>query len=478
MELKRLAISGIRWSALSNFWQQAVQWGTTVVLVRLLSPSDFGLFTMASVVILFISIIKDLGTSDALVQKDELSEELLSSIFWLNAALGFISTGLLFLLSPAFSVFYKKPELAHVLQALSFIFIISGFTVPHHSILRRKLQFRKLTAIEATTALLSSSVAIGMALLGAGVWSLVFHLLTGSIVSAVMLWFMVEWRPKFVFRWAEVRSVSSYSLNLTGYNLANYLTRNADYILIGRFLGDQALGYYTLAYQLMLYPIRNISAIAGKVMFPVYSHIKDDIATFRDVYVKVAGLIAVVTLPAMLGLIVVSDSFVLALFGEKWAPVIPIFMILAIAGISQPIEATVSSIYQAKGRTDWFFRLECLQALVFTLSYVIGLRWGIIGVAVSYVIASTLLAYPALAIPFSLIELRVANLLSALWRPFTAGLLMMALVFTLKSLLPAGLSNALTLAALVAAGCIAYLAVSLVINRDQMRQSLEVLKTG
>ena len=156
--------------------------------------------------------------------------------------------------------------------------------------------------------------------------------------------------------WAKVRSISSYSLNLTAFNTFNYFSRNADYFLIGRFLGAQALGYYTLAYRILLYPLQSVSAVIGRVTFPLYAQLQDDNPRFRRVYLRIARVIAALTFPMMLGLWVVAGPFVLTLFGAQWSPVIALLIIFIPVSMAQSIITTVGAIYQVKGRTDWMFR--------------------------------------------------------------------------------------------------------------------------
>ena len=460
------AVSGVKWSSISQVGRQGMQLVTTIVLARLLSPSDFGLVGMAMVVIGFVAIFKDLGTSAAVIQRKELSEELLSSIFWVNAAFGLVATVVLAVVAPLAATFYHEPRIIPILGFLSLTFFISGLSILQQAILERGMAFNKLAKLEIIATLLGSMVGIGSAILGFGVWSLVYQLLAVVTVSTVLLWTSSGWKPKMNFHWAEVKSVSSYSLNLTGFNIFNYFARNADYLLIGRFLGAQNLGYYTLSYNIMLYPLLNISAVIGRVMFPVYSQLQSDDVSFRNIYMKVAGAISIITFPMMLGIIVIAEPFVLGVFGSQWSPVIILLLILSPIGIIQSVGTTVGAIYQAKGRTDWMLRWGVVAGLLIILSFVIGLQWGIVGVATAYAIVSIILIYPCFAIPFKLINMPVRDLSSVLSRPFLCSLTMFLSLLGLKYVLPISLSNVMALAILISTGIITYLSVSWVINRE------------
>ena len=449
-----------------------MQWVTIIILARLLSPSDFGLIGMVMVVIGFVGLFKDLGTSAAVIQRKGVSEELLSSIFWVNVAFGVLAMVVLFVLSPLAASLYHEPRLTPLLGVLSLTVFISGLSVLQQAILERDLAFHTLAKVEISAIACGSVVAVGLAMLGAGVWSLVYQSLTVTLVTTVLLWVSSAWRPKMIFCWTEVKLVSSYSLNLTGFNIFNYFARNADYLLIGRFLGAQDLGYYTLAYRIMLYPLQSISAVIGRVMFPVYSQIQDDDVMFRRVYLNVAGGIALITFPMMLGLMALSGPFVLTAFGSQWRPVVLLLMIFAPVGLAQSIGTTVGAIYQAKGRTDWMFRWGVAAGILVIIAFVIGLQWGIVGVAAAYAIITVILSYPSFAIPFRLINVRFSELGAVLWRPFLSSLLMLGLLLVLRAALSTDLPSRWTLGILVSTGIIVYLSASWMVNRDQMRQRL------
>jgi O-antigen/teichoic acid export membrane protein len=476
MSLRESAASGVKWSTTSQAGRQVMQLASTIVLARLLSPSDFGLVGMAMVVIGFLALFKDLGTAAAVVYQRSLSDELLSSIFWANVVFGVMAAAVLFSTAPFVAGFYDEARLTPILEVLSLTFLISGVSILQQALLERGLAFRALAKVETFATASGAAVGIGLALLGAGVWSLVGQALSVAAITTVLLWVSSTWRPKWVFRWVEVKAVGSYSLNLTGFNIFNYFSRNADYLLIGRFLGAQDLGYYTLAYRIMFYPLQNISAVIGRVMFPVYSQIQDDDARFRRAYLRVAGVIALIAFPLMLGLMVASETFIRAVLGSQWVPVAILLVILAPVGLVQSVGTTVGAIYQAKGRTDLMLRWGIFSGALVLLAFMIGLRWGIVGVAVAYAVATLILAYPSFAIPFRLIGLRVRDLGTVLWRPLLSSLLMVVVLLGLKSALPAGSYPGLTLGILVSTGLVTYVLVSWIVNRDQARQILDTIR--
>lgn len=474
--LRSKAVSGIKWSAVSQAGRQATQLVTTVILARLLSPADFGLVGMALVVTGFVNIFKDLGTSAAIIQQKELSEDLLPSIFWINIGFGLAATLVLFLLAPWISLYYQEPRVAVVLQVLAPGFFISGLGILHQALLERSLSFNTLARLEVISALAGAVIGIALAFLNAGVWSLVFQSLGTAFFITGLLWLSSPWRPRWTFHWKEVKAVSRFSLNLTGFSIFNYFARNADYLLIGRYLGAQELGYYTLAYRILLFPIQNITAVIGRVLYPVLSTFQDDNQRFSSAYLKVTASIALVSFPLMLGVMALARPFILTLFGQRWEPVILLVTILAPVGLVQSIGSTVGAIYQSKGRTDWMFRWGLVAGVLVMIAFVIGLRWGTTGVAVAYALATGLLFYPSFAVPFRLTELKFVQMVRLLTPPFFNSVFMLVALLILRFSLPASLPNLLVLMLCAAGGVTTYIMSSWFTNQDQIKELWEITR--
>lgn len=468
--MRRSVVSGIKWSSLSQFGRQAIQFATTMVLARLLQPSDFGLVGMATVVTGFVGIFKDLGTSAAVIQKKELSQELLSTIFWLNAVFGAAAGAAVFFTSPMAAQYYRDPRLVPLLQALSATFAVSGVTILQQSMLARDLEFDAIAKIELASSFAGAVVGIAAALRGQGAWSLVYQTLAMTVVATALLWRRSGWRPSLCFEVREIKSIGSFSMNLTGYSILNYFSRNVDYLLIGRYLGASELGYYTLAYRLMLYPLQSVSSVVSRVMFPVYSRMQDDLESFRRAYLDIIGMIAMVTFPMMAGLWIVAEPFIVAFYGEKWRPVVLLLLILAPAGLLQSIVTTVGTIYQARGRTDWMFRIGIVTSLVAVAAIVTGLQWGVVGVASCYAAATALLVVPNLYFPFRLIGLPFGEALRRLYPVLACSLGMLAFLFMLKGALPLSFGDGAVLTTLLPAGALSYGGLLLLLKRGNLLQ--------
>ena len=425
--LTQKTVSGAAWSGISRAVQQGLQLLSTMVLARLLGPSAYGLMAMASFFTNFLQQISDLGTGSAVIQREHLEERFLSSVFWLNVAAGSLAALIVWIISPWAVRIYREPELARVLAVLALSFPITGAGIVQQSLLIRAMEFRKLAVVEVGSSALSAVVGVVLAWKGAGVWSLVASSLTLTSASTILSWLFSGWWPRMAPVWREIASIASFSLNLTGFVVVNYFARNAGHLIVGRVLGAAALGYYQMAYTTMLYPLQNVTGVLGRVLFSAFAQIQHDNERFRAGYLRSSAVIAAITFPMMLGIMVTASPLVSVILGAKWAPVAPLLLFLAPVGLFQSVASTVGQIFLAKGRTDWMFRLVLVFAPVQIAGYLAGSPWGIEGVAIGYAVANLVLAYPTFAVPFRLVGLRVSALLATL-APGAAIAFAMALV--------------------------------------------------
>jgi PST family polysaccharide transporter len=251
---------------------------------------------------------------------------------------------------------------------------------------------------------------------------------TISIVTATAIgvWLLAPVRLKFAFDPETARRILKFGLNLSGFHIFNYFSRNADNLLVGKFLGSIALGYYQMGYMLMTYPLQNFTLMVSQVVYPAMAKFHDDHARVRDAYLRINALVALVTIPVMLGMGITAPSFVRVVLGIHWAPVAALLAVFAPLGAMQSIYATVGLLYNTQGRTDVQFRWMMFASVFYVLSFIIGLRWGIMGVAVCYAIVWTLLMVPSFLIPFHLVELSGWTFLRTLWPTIWSSLVMTA----------------------------------------------------
>lgn len=441
--LTQRAVSGTAWSTMSTAGRQLLSFASVATVARLLGPDAYGIMGMANLLIVFILNFRDLGTGTAIVQRLSISNRLLSSLFWVNFFLGIVLALIVIAVSPFVAAFFHAHALIPILSTLSISFWLTSCGIVPNAILQREMRFKSIAFADLGAGVAAYLVALGFAYSGFGVWSLVFANLANSFTATVLYWLACPWRPRREFDDGEVKSVVGFSLHLSGFGAVNYFARNADNITVGKVLGQTQLGNYQMAYNLMLQPIQNISSVMAQVTLPAFAKIQRDDSRFSQAYTRSCMLIGLITFPVMAGLGVVADPLIRAVLGAKWIGAIPIFQILAPVGLVQSVQTTVGQIYVAKGRTDWMFRFGLITSFFYVAAFLIGVRFGTVGVAAAYgIVHLGLLTLPSFIIPFKLIGLKLRRFASALLPQLliTAGMVAVCLL-ALQGLDKGGISN-------------------------------------
>jgi len=475
-EFRDRTLSALGWSLGGQLGRQAASFVIGIVLARLLSPEEFGLVAMVTVLTGFAAVLADFGFGAALVQKDDAEERHFSSVFWVNLTVGFLLTLVFAGAAPLVASFYETPELVGITVAMSLTFLLSSINVVQRTRLSKALDFQRLSLIEVASLIVSSVVAVILATMGFGVWALVFHAVGRSAVEAALLWILNDWRPHRILDRAALAELIGFSGSLMGTQALNYWARNLDDLLVGRVFGEQALGAYNKAYSVMLFPLENISRVIGRVMFPALSLVKENRELVASVFLRSTRSISLVTFPMMLGLLVTAEPFVIGLLGPQWRPMIPILQVLCFVGLVQSVTTLTGSLYLSQGRADLQLRVGLALKVVTLAGIVIGLRWGPVGVAIGYGAATVINSYPAFRFAGGLVGLRFIDLLRAVFATLVCAAAMALVVWGIETLLPADWSQLARLGVNVGSGVLTYGALVLLFRPLAVRDVEEVLR--
>ena len=420
--------SGIRWSSIAEIGGQGLRFVSSIVLARLLSPNDYGLMAMATVVTGLLAACRDAGTGAVIVQKKTVSRELLSSLFVLNGGIGVFFFVLLSVFGSVIAEFYQNPEVGPVCQVLGLSFLLGSVGLVDNAVLRREMLFDRLATVTLLVAVVQGGTAISMAYMGYGVWALVGSNVVGELAFSTMMRVRSPWRFELGFRWAHLREVLAFSMNMTAANLVAYLTKGADKLVIGRVLGSSHLGFYSLAYSLCAVPVDAVTGILNRVLFPAMSRLQGDKAELGRAFERAIGGVSFIVCPAMLGLCVVAAPFVEAVLGPKWRPVVPVVMILSPAAMLSSVGfSTSGNVCLAMGRGDIMLWWSFIAAAGVALSAMVGVMWGIVGVALAYGTSLVFLGSLSVIVGCRLVDLPIRNILGAV-RPYFFASAVMALV--------------------------------------------------
>lgn len=429
----------VRWTAISQICRVATQLLGNVVLARVLAPEDFGLMAMAIVMTTLAAILRDSGTGSAVIQRSSTSPQLLATVFWINVSIGLLMGVAMLIAAPYVAALFREPRLTPVVQWLAISLPISGLAIVQQALLQRQNRFRQLARIEIVSAISGVSVAILMALQGYGVYSLVGQSLAWALVSLVQLVLAVRFIPRHWVQVAELRQLLTFSASLTAFNLVNFISRYADNIVVGRFLGAAALGIYSIAYRLMMLPVQHMAWVANRALLPVLSRLQDDVAELARTYLQTITTIAAISAPAMALLMIHRDGVIELLFGRQWLAAAALLIWLAPVGFIQSITSTTGVLLTARGRTDVLLRAGIISAVLSVTAFLVGVRFGLIGVVVCYAIASAILTPYVLSLAAAQLGLRTMDLVRPCL-PSVASSMIMALASLAleQALLPLG----------------------------------------
>ncbi len=405
----------------------------TVILARLLSPNDYGLVGMVTVIIVFAEIFKDAGLSLATVQKEEITREQISTLFWINVLISAILGLCVLAAAPLVAWFYGKPELTAITAALSFSFIISGLTIQHQALQRRHMHFGTLSGIQIATQITNLVVTIVLAYFGWRYWALVVGLLTGTLAGTLLTLFFFPWIPGWVQKGTGARKMLKFGGHLTGFNIINYFARNADNILIGKLVGAEALGFYSRAYQLLMLPITMMSGPISNVAVPALSRLNEDRQRLHRYYLHILYMLSLISGPIVGIAFLASNDIVIILLGPTWSPVSDVFKYLAMGGLLQPLYNTQSWLHLAVGRADRVFIWGLIGTPIIVASFLIGLHWGINGVAFCYSIALIITTIGSLAYAGQSAGLPFRKMLHAVFKPIISCVFAVIAVVTLNT---------------------------------------------
>jgi O-antigen/teichoic acid export membrane protein len=398
---------------------------STVVLARLLRPQDFGLTAMVGAITGIVWLWTDLGLPSATVQRSEVTHAQVSALFWINCGLGALAMFIVALSAPAIAWFYDEPRLVGITLALSTVFFLGSSSSQHRALLRRQMRFKALAIIDSVSMAFGVATGIMMAWIGFGYWSLVGMQVGATALNCALVWAGCDWRPGRFQRRVGARPMLAFGAHVTGSQLLSYFTRNFDNILIGRVLGAGPLGIYSKAYGLLTLPMTQINMPLYSVLVPALSRLQDRPPEYARLFLRATRAIALVTVPIVVFSFFLAQDTVLVLLGHRWLAAAPVFQLLAPAAVASAIAFVPNWLCHSLGRPQRQLHYALVSAPVCVTGFLIGIKWGITGVAASFSLTFTILfsayvAYAASGSPVKCSEIAL-SFWSAFWPSCLAG---------------------------------------------------------
>lgn len=407
-------------SRLLNYF---IQMFSTIIMARILTPSDFGLVAMVYTLTGFLLIFQDLGLTDATIQQPKINQKQVSTLFWINILFCFLFTIIIILLSPALAWFYKDKRLINITIVSSLNFIFIGLSVQHIALLKRKMSFFALSIIEIISTIISIVSIIILAIIGWGYWSIVMRPIIFNIVRTLIVWIYYKWIPALPSFHSGIKSMLKFGVNSIGYFFINYFARNFDKAVIGWKFGAKDLGLYDKSFSLFILPISQITIPLHHVVVAALSKLKNDQEKYKRYYLKALDILCFIGFPLCFFMTSISNDLIKFLLGEQWTQASKIFFILGLGASMQLIYSTVGWLSASLGRADRWFYWGIIGSSLTIIAIIIGLFFGIYGIAISYSAILYLITFPGLLYSGKPVNLKFTELLSVLWRYFISSVI-------------------------------------------------------
>ena len=365
-----------------------------IVLARLLLPEDFGFVAMVAPAVAFASMVKELGLNQATVQRENISAQVVSNLFWISLGMSAVLAVLLALSAPLLASFYKSPQVETLTIAYAFTIIIWALQSQPAALLARRLAFKTLALIEVLSVFIGFVVAVVFAYFTRSYWALFYGTLATALSSTFIAWVTSRFKPMKIRNAQSMREIVGFGTSIAGFDLLNFAARNADNILIARYHNAVELGLYDRAYKLLLFPLQKITYPLSRVMVPFLSRNINQPERYKRAYFTAVSLILLAAQPGILVGVIFADDVFRILLGVEWLAAAPIFMWLGIAGLVQVMTSTMGWLFVSQGLGRNYLIVGAVTAFISIGSFVIGLPGGAVGVAMAYAIGDLLLKTP------------------------------------------------------------------------------------
>lgn len=434
-DLKRRTARGALTSTIAQGATMVLRTASMVALARLVVKEDFGLVNMVTAFTGLLGIFGDLGLSMAAVQRERISEAQKSALFWVNLGVGAALCVITVVVAPAIAAFYKEPQLVWITVALASGFLFSGAGAQHRAILQRSLRFGALVGIDLAALVLGVGVAVATAAIGFGCWALVLLNVVPPVAALAGVWATTRWVPGRMQRGTGLRSMVAFGGALTANGAIAYLLTNVDKVLIGRFFGAEALGIYGRAYNLINLPTGSLSSTLGLVAFPALSRVQNDPERLRRYFVQGYSLFLSVVLPLTAGCALFAEDIVAVFLGPQWGEAAPLFRLLSPTILAFALSSPFGWLASAAGRATLLLKIAALlNAPILILSFAIGLRYGVSGVAAGFSIGTSLLTLPIILLVKRGTSVTMGDVFRAGGRPLASVFIALAVSWGMNSI--------------------------------------------
>jgi PST family polysaccharide transporter len=470
------SLTGVFWTAVENGGKEVISSVFHIVLAQLLLPKHFGLIAMAFIAMSFINRLQDQGFASAIIQRDQLEREHLDTGFWTVLGLGFALSIVGWFVAPLLAWFFGEPQLTDVFRVMVLAVPLSSANNIPDALLRRQMRFKVLSARSLFAQLVAGIVAIGLALDGWGVWALVSKTIIHAVVAALVLWPAADWWPRFWVSKRHLDDLFSFGINITGSKIMNFANRQADDLVIGYFLGSAALGYYSVAYELIRGLEKLLSGTMTSVAFPAFSRLQFEPERLGAAFIGGIRATALFAFPIFMLLMALAPELIPFIFGEQWQPSAPIARVLCFIGMFHSVALFNSPVLNGAGKPDWDFKMTIGHSLGNVIGFLIAVQFGALAVAAAFVIRGYLLIPIEIYLVSLVAVFPARDYLKAVGFPLVGCGLMVAGVLGLKPFISPLLSTWAALGVYIPAGLGIYIGYAWLFLPDALTDLIEMIR--
>lgn len=442
-----------------------------IVLTNILGPNAFGLIALVNVVIGFAQSFSDMGVSNAIIRCKNNTREKLSTLFWFNILVGIAIFAIIILASPLVVSFYNNESLYNLIFWAAVTFLIMPFGQLYQALLQKNMSFRSISIIEIIATFTGALLSIAMAYGGLGVISLIW----GQIITATIkaIGFSIAgkkfWKPMLHFNTGDFSEYLEFGLYQMGERCVNYFTYNIDVIIIGKFLGPSVLGFYSIAYQIIIMPLYKINPILTTVAFPLFSKYQDDNSILQSGYKQISATLGFISFPIIAGLSLTSQVYVPIVLGNNWEPSIILIQILSIVGLAKTLANPTGTIYLAKGYANFGFLWNVFVAIFNAIVFYTAIQYGIVALALSYAVLSIIYLIILQTIVCRMIDLKLSSYFESFKYQLFSTLIMGLVVYaSYRLFIYANVYPIFILMALILIGIFAYAILQYKLNKPYL----------
>jgi teichuronic acid exporter len=476
MDLKQKVLSGLGWSAGGRFLGQLVTWAITIIVMRLLNPGDYGLMAMAGVFITFLALLNELGLGAALIQMQEVDETTLRQTFGILLVINFCLFLILLLIAPLIGSFFNEQRVVPIVRLLSLQFIMMPFAIIPQSLLTREMDFKRLSVVDFVSAIAGSATSLILAVNGLGVWSLVWGSMAIIVCRTIGLNVISPFLHIPIFSFKGMAQTITFGGYVTITRILWGFYTQADTFIIGKLLGKELLGFYSVGMQIASLPMEKVSGIINQVAFPAFSRIQNDSQKAASHFLKAVRVMSFLAFPVLWGMSCIAPELVAVLLGDKWKLAVLPFQLLSLVIPIRMIGNLMTPAVVGLGRPAIAFYNTLLGFVVMPLVILIFTHWGLTGVCLAWVIFFPLVFLRNLSRVVPVLGTSVSDVVTAMIKPVLAGATMYVTVTALKVLFGNDQKSISHLVLLIIIGVIVYAGMIIILHREGCREMLALMK--